>query len=400
MIALAALMPLAPDLVPVLVITVLAALVVRHRSWRSSTSVGHKWRGAMYGPVLLYVLYVIGLAWSVNMDYGFFDLQIKLPLALFPLLFLRLPVEVRKGGGVVVASFVAGNVIAVMLCCAMVPLHALSAGGQWSSAVFGSDFSLFLHPSYFAMYLAFSLAALLLAPVGAVARPGVRTGMVLVLCLGIVLCGSKAGWACLPLVLLIVLAFRWRHRSTRRMVLLLIAGSCLGVAVLTAASPNVRQRVEEAWNAVASPEDRADASTSTEERKLAWNGAKEVIRMHLPFGTGTGDVKDELVATYVRKGYSRMAELRLNAHNQYLQTMATLGWPGILALLGMLVVCMHVFIRMRDVLGVIFILLNAANWAVESMLEVQAGVVFFAFLLFALAIRGMPSLQITDSDPP
>ena len=148
------------------------------------------------------------LAWSINFHYGFFDLQIKLPLALFPLIFLRLPKEAREGGDVLLVSFIAGNVVAVLACCIMVPVHALSAGGEWAAAVFGTDFSLFLHPSYFAMYLCFSLAVtLLLQPVSAV-RASLRVLVVIILCLGTVLCGSKAGWACLPVVLFGVVVMR------------------------------------------------------------------------------------------------------------------------------------------------------------------------------------------------
>ena len=399
LLALAASIPLFPAALPILLIMSVVALAVHHRIWKGRETLTGAWDRVMWGPVALYVLYVIGLAWSSNFDYASFDLQIKLPLAILSLLFLRMPLGSRQGGDLLITIFVAGNTIAVVLCCAMVPVHVLYGGLAWAVAVFGSDFSFILHPSYFALYLCFSLSALLLTPSPLVFRRSSRIVITAVLCLGIVLCGSKAGWACLPVVLLIVLAMRWRDRSLRRMILALLAASVFGVALLTAASLNVRQRVLEAWHAVASPQDHADATTSSEERKLAWVGAMEVIRKNLPWGTGTGDVKDELVATYARKGYTRLVELRLNAHNQYLQTMATLGWPGILLLLAMLVVPLIVFVRMRDPLAVIFILLNAINWTVESMLEVQGGVVFFAFILFVLAIRGSRSLSHDMSKP-
>ncbi len=342
----------------------------------------------MWWPILLFALYVLGLAWSSNFDYGGFDLQIKLPLAIFPLLFLRMPKDARQGGVVPVALFIAGNALAVVLCCAMVPVHALYGGLHWSAAVFGSDFSLFLHPSYFALYLCFSLAALLLMPPSPAVHGSSRALITALLCLGIVLCGSKAGWACLPVVLLTVLATRWKDRSLRRMVLSFFMASMLGGFLLILLSSNVRQRVAEVWHAVTVPGERADATTSSEERKLAWDSALEVAREHAPWGVGTGDVKDELVATYERRGYEKMVRLRLNAHSQYLQTLATLGWPGLLLLCGMLLFPMVRFSMERDVLTVIFFLLNALNWAVESMLEVQAGVVFFAFILFVLAIGG------------
>lgn len=285
-----------------------------------------------------------------------------------------------------IMAFILGNLTAVALNCAMVPLHVLVDGKPWSAAIFGSDFSMFMHPSYFALYLCFALAAILWLPW--TLRPVHRGSLVTVLCAGVVLCGSKAGWACLPVVLFAVLITEWRDPSLRRLAIRFLVVSILGMVLLIAGSVNVRQRVAEAWHAAISTEEMADADTSTEERKLTWDGAITVIHESLPWGTGTGDVKDELLAMYARKGYARLVELRLNAHSQYLQTMATLGWPGIILLLMVLAMPLYRFIRAKDALGAVFILLNTLNWAVESMLEVQAGVVFFAFILFVLALRG------------
>lgn len=385
--ALALLLPLAPDLVPPLMVAALLALVAKHRPWRRSAMEFHAGDGPLLGLVAFYVLHVVGMAWSRNSAFGLFDLQVKLPLLLFPLILLRMPHAARQGGDCLVRAFVAGNALAVLCCCAWVPVHALAPGGQWSTAVFGSDFSLFMHPSYFAMYLGFSMGALLDPDGTGRISPPVRLAMVLLLGLGIVLCGSKAGWAGLFLVPLVALAFHWRHARLRRMVLGLFAGSLLAVGLLIAASPNVRERVSEAWRAAVVHTGHADAATSSEERKLTWSGAVDVIQRNLPFGTGTGDVKDELIAAYARKGYHRLVELRLNAHQQFLQTMAALGWPGVLILTAVLTASLYQAVRAKNVLAITFLLLNLFNWTVESMLEVQAGVVFFAYLTFALSCR-------------
>lgn len=397
--ALAALLPLVPALVPPLLLLSVVFLAVRHRPWRKAAVERQPADRAMVCWLALYLLHGAGMAWSSNTEFGLFDLQVKLPLFLFPLIFLRMPRAHRRGGGSLLRAFVAGNASAVVLCCAWVPVHALSPGGQWSTAVFGSDFSLFLHPSYFALYLCFALATVLLAGNSMGAGEWARRSLVFLLCTGTVLCGSKAGWAGLVIVLLTTLVFRWHHRQTRRTVSVLFGAFALALGLLVLASPNVRERMAEAWQAVATPSEHADAATSSEERKLAWAGAVEVIRANLPFGTGTGDVKDELVASYARNGYQRLVELRLNAHQQYLQTMAALGWPGLLLLAAALAVSLHMALHAKDALATAFLLLNLFNWTVESMLEVQAGVVFFAFLFFVLAIRSRPAVDARFPDP-
>lgn len=378
------LLPLAPELLPVLMVLAALALILRYRRPPRLHGPLLERLSVLIGPAL-YLLYVIGMAWSVNWDYGLFDLQIKLPLALFPLLLLVLPADRRKGGQALLTWFALGNALAVVLCCAAVPVHLYRGDGGLATEIFGNAFSLFLHPSYFALYLCVALLVVLLAWPVALRRW--RGPLLVLFSLGIVLCGSKAGWLSLVMLLPAVLVLRWRDGTVRGWSLALIAGSLGGVALLTAFSPNVRERVLEAWHAATSTDRHQNADTSTEERKLAWDGARDVVRANLPWGTGTGDVKDELIASYARKGYVHMVEKRLNAHSQYLQTWATLGWPGLALLIALLALPVLVAGRTRDVLLLLFILLHALNWAVESMLEVQAGVVGFSCLWWALATR-------------
>ncbi len=72
---------------------------------------------------------------------------------------------------------------------------------------------------------------------------------------------------------------------------------------------------------------------STGMRIQAWESALDLVKSNPIFGTGTGDVKDELVKMYNSKGFVEIFNLRLNAHNQFLQSFAALGIFGFLLLL-------------------------------------------------------------------
>lgn len=374
--ALSLLLPLAPVAVPPLIILSAVILIIRYRS----NGAARTWyrEPAMLAPMAFFLLYVIGLAWTEDFGYAFFDLEIKLPLALVPLAVLFTPHADRTGGRGLLTLFIAGNVVAVAACVAMVPAHLLLGRGDLSSQLFGNDFSLFLHPGYFALYLCIALAAVLF---GAVRTSGTAGPLLqAVLLIGIVLTGSKAGWLCLALLLV---AAAMRHRSgpaTWLLVAALVAG-----AATAALSPNLRERLGEAWRAMRDDGLHPEATTSSEVRKLAWHSAAQVVASEWPWGAGTGDVKNELLERHAANGYTHLVEERINAHQQYLQTAATLGLPGALAIAALLLVPLWAAWRARAWPAVAFLLLSALNWSVESMLEVKAGTDIHAWALLAFA---------------
>lgn len=384
--ALVALMPLWPNMLPLCLVAGLMALVVHHHLWQQRPQWTGTWSTAMPWALLLFLLHVVGLAWSSNMDYATFDLQIKLPLGLLPVVAILLPRTAHRGWSGLLLPFVLGNVAAVLLCTALVPYRVLTTPDAfWTYEVFGERFSCLVHPSYFALYLCFALAVWYLAPMPEVRRVW-RMPVAVVLCLGIVLCGSKAGWLALPWVVLVALIATWRRRDLRRELSLLIATSAIGVVGLVALAPGVQARVIEAWDALHNEARSADAATSSEVRKLAWHSAAEVARAHAPWGTGTGDVKDELIAAHERHGYVHLVEKRINAHSEYLQLWAALGVAGLVGCIALVLVPALAALRHRRYWVFVFFLLNGANWLVESMLEVQAGVLFFAFFAFVCAL--------------
>jgi O-antigen ligase len=107
---------------------------------------------------------------------------------------------------------------------------------------------------------------------------------------------------------------------------------------------------------------------------------------------GTGDVKDHLLEKYREKQLYNALGLELNAHNQYLQTMLALGIIGLLILLLNIVLPALYGMEMKHYLYLIFLILVAFNFLFESMLETQAGVVFYAFFnAYLFAIKKDPA---------
>ncbi|QQR86118.1 MAG: O-antigen ligase family protein [Flavobacteriales bacterium] len=336
------------------------------------------WRTPYPYLMVFGLLHIIGLAWTSNLGFGLFDLQIKLPLLVLPLLAGFCGAHVRTGRDLLAFVFSLSGALMVLVCT-VASVWRIATGSDLSPAqeVFSSYWSLLLHPSYFALYLSLAIAAWCLLPIHTWVPRSWSVGVLALLNLGVVLSASKIGWLLLtPLLVTLVVLVR-RNAFVRRTLLGMMAFAAAGVAVLVMASPYARDRVQEMFRASSEQKHDPNATTSSAVRWLTWGTAWELFKVQPWSGTGTGDIKDELVAVYNAKGYTGAAERRLNAHNQYLQSAACLGVLALAALLAMVLVPLAAG-RARDPLFTLFVLLVALNWLVESMLEVQAGAVFFA----------------------
>jgi len=332
----------------------------------------------------LFLWHVAGMAWTANTGFGLFDLQIKLPLLVFPLLALFVPVPAWRGRNLLLFVFSIASAMMVVVCT-VAAIVRIGTGSTLSpmQEIFSSYWSLALHPSYFALYLSVAIAAWCMLPIHRWLPRVWSVAVLLSLCLGVVLSASKIGWILFLPLLIALGVMRWHDTFVRKTLLGMGLFSVAGIVVLVAASPYARDRVQEMIRASSGGYDDPGTVTSSEVRWLTWGTAWELFKRDPITGTGTGDIKDELVRAYEVHGYTGAAEKRLNAHNQFLQMGACLGVSGLLALIATFLVPLFTQ-RPLDPLLAIFLLLNALNQLVESMLEVQAGAVFFS--LFAVLL--------------
>ena len=125
---------------------------------------------------------------------------------------------------------------------------------------------------------------------------------------------------------------------------------------------------------------------STSTRIQVWSTTWNLIQKQPLLGTGTGDVKDELIKSYRASGFNFAADHQFNAHNQFLQSWLALGIFGLFLLASLFIIPIVSFWRKKELLMIIFLVVSYFNLLVESMLEKQDGVVFFAlfYSLFLL----------------
>jgi len=183
-------------------------------------------------------------------------------------------------------------------------------------------------------------------------------------------------------VILVILFYTvllaWRHGQWKKAATFLACSVIVFFAGLMI-FPNASTRVSQAAEDMSTDGSEGSSAQSTSERIIVWKVAVNIILKQPILGVGTGDVKDELLREYYAKKVYPAFNQKLNAHNQYLQTMVTLGITGFIVLAVIILSSLVISVKKQDYPYTAFILLIILNIAFESMFETQAGVVFYAF---------------------
>jgi len=123
-----------------------------------------------------------------------------------------------------------------------------------------------------------------------------------------------------------------------------------------------------------------------EPRTRSWYNSMNLIKERPLFGVGLNST--EILAEEHRKqGFMVEADVKLNAHNQYLETQMTFGIPGTIILLWMLLTPL---IRRKSLwnpdLVLPFTIIVTISMIFESILVRQWGIMFFVLFYCILTI--------------
>lgn len=354
----------------------------------------NKWT---YVLLTFFLIHAFGYFFSVNKEGALSAIEIKLSFLAFPILIGASnynELQIKK----IVISFVSGCVlVSVIDVFRAFYLYFF----QDFNAFFYTEFSYFMHPSYFAMYLIFAqLIILLFYPkwLSHLSNVTIKIGFISVVFLtAIFLCSSKMGlitaFILLPLTFCVILF----NKGYKKVIIALIIGLMISIGIAYKLFPTPFERIEQAFKVTASSEtiDKTDAE-STAVRILIWKESIKLIETNFVFGTTAGDANDKLVEAYEREGLAGALRKKLNAHNQFLQTFIGTGTIGFILLLLMTVGSLiYGFIKKNYVLS-LFSILMIFNFLVESMLQAQAGFVFFAFFFCILTQYNFHKLNKTS----
>lgn len=119
-------------------------------------------------------------------------------------------------------------------------------------------------------------------------------------------------------------------------------------------------------------------------RSLRIEKWKNSIECYLQFpmlGTGAGDCSDELQKMYKKNGFDIAFQAQYNPHNQYIQTLLTLGPAGLMCFLALFIITFYRAWKQDNYSLFLLSYIFAASMITESMLERQTGVFLFSVLM-------------------
>ena len=327
--------------------------------------------------IAYYVLLIFGMLHTDNAAAGWFDLEVKFSMLLFPILFPFVSLTKKQFGSILFA-YVVGCLIAFLICLSMASLYFFSS---YDPSVFYYDkLSVFHHPTYFSMYLNFAIIIfyyfLIVGRENFILKSDVILIVFIILfSVFVVLLSSKMGLMTL-LVIIFGGTILWflKSRAVFPSILVFLMVSSL-IYVSFKYSSTIQERI---FEAVRSISDDQDAYSSTSARIAIWELSADLVKQSPIIGYGTGDVKDKLMKAYEDGGFAYLLAHKLNAHNQYVQNSVAMGLTGLMIFLISILFPLGSIRKHQNMLYGGFIFLVTANFMAESVLETQAGVVFYA----------------------
>ena len=345
----------------------------------------------------LFLLSLIGAAYSANAAKAISDWECKLwflaaPLGVLPLCGKLSPKQIRSLLIVFVLSVTAtaiGNF--VISTVRFVQTGEISQFFYMNAThFFGSKAT---HPSYLSLYsgTAWFIASFLLTNNRLDCSKSIRIllcASLFILPAEILLLQSKAGILLFALLFPCVLVYAVRKKALPMWAGVAVLAGCIGLCVAITASGLIpTDRLYEMGRQL-EEKNTVNPYNGTMQRVAVWRTSCELAGENLPFGTGTGDVTDELCRQYEAKGYTYILDKRLNCHNQYLQHLVGLGIPGLLALLLFIGYPIVEAVRKKDFMLGMWGMVVAGNLLVESMLETRAGSNFIPLMTLLLLLYG------------
>lgn len=336
---------------------------------------------SLIGLLCFYALLIVGLFWTDNMKAGTFDLEVKLSLAIFPLLFLFKQYTMKHIRWIVFAFFI-GLMLSSLFLIFNAEIRFLNGAGV--NTFLYADLSKRIHPTYMSFYYVSATAILL---INLKERLFLMDKMISIFLLSFFFCFnilllSKVGIIASTLLVVLFVVF-WAINKKRFLSSFIVILGLSGLLFFSYQSSDfVRHRVGELiYGLFPDPDKKNNGSTGI--RIQVWTQGLELIQEKPILGYGTGDVKDELIAKYEKSGMCSAYDKELNAHNQFIQIAISIGLLGFLLFLFVLYKAIENGIKQRNLFILTFVILFITYAFTESVLENQAGTIFFA-LFFCL----------------
>lgn len=341
--------------------------------------------------IAFFLLNLIGLIWTENMEYGFLTIEKTLTILVFPF--------VISGVGLGKEHF-NQILLTFVLACSAVAISGLYFAYDTYSITGDAGFfysnHLFSHVGtqgvYFALYS--NLSILFLTYLW-ITRSESKLKIWQVLPLGFFLLAitflSAGRMSILSLLVCFLIYVGYLVVSKKQYVL----GTALIfvlISVLVSAIyifPNTVQRFKSITNIEFNYENMNPVNQFQRENKkenwngltlrlATWNCGIDVIKKHPWFGVGTGDYSDELIKAFEARKFYYMLNMGGGIHNQYMEALISWGIIGLGVFLYGILYPFYLAFRQKNYLYCAFLIIFLLAFLTESVLSRYSGIVLYA----------------------
>ncbi|WP_018477444.1 O-antigen ligase family protein [Pontibacter roseus] len=367
-------------------------------SWLLSGNLLEKLRRAFTNKLFLlffgvFLMQVVGLLYTSNIQEGLVRLEAKAALAIIPLILASSDKLNRQHVHLILVAFI----VACLLMTSRSLYWVLSGYGDLGNDIGLTEFideAIDLHHAYSGMYLVFAVAASLYLAAAADFKRGWRVVIVIVAVFLYAFLIMLAARTAVFISFFLFFLFMGYVLIVNKKKKYLVAAAVASVAVLliVISLPNTKRKIED-FNRL------KGVHSPITPRLIKWKCCFIVLNQQYAWvaGVGTGDVQDYLQQCYTDEKFWGERYL-LNAHNEFLEETVRHGLLGGLLFLASLLYPLWLAVRRKHVIYTIFLVVFMISCLTESTLSRQKGVVFYSLFnaVFAFSsMRGNSSEELT-----
>lgn len=374
----------------------------------------------LYLPFIFYIINALGFLYSYNKSSALHDLEVKLSLLIFPLIFISIGHLYKKHIIQFFNFFLIGNLIASVICLVVALLNSMGVNhgemlfetainqnysnqsffllvGNRQSLFSYTYLSIFHHPGYFSMYLVFAVIVAYYQYRLAVKKrwKTIYLSLLVFFYIMIYLLSTRAGLISLSATLISLTIIEFT--KSKHYALVFLVSFTLNYGLYKAITVSkLKKNVEELKEITTQPTDPTikgqDKIKHRDTRFIIWKSALQIIKRNVWFGVGTGDTRKALIEEFRKEKFRKGINSGFNSHNQYFEIFLSGGILSFFTLMAMLIVSFIYSLKNNRLILSFLICLVAFNFLFESMLETMAGVIFFSFFYCLLVAFSPPPL--------
>jgi O-antigen ligase len=356
--------------------------------------------------LLLFMIQGVGLIFSDSLARGWFSLEKQIFFLLLPLALATTAIKLHRAQlKLVIASFVTACLTGTIVCilhawheanlvmAGSATVNPYLASSQYSE-LHGTESPAWLvfsylslskgigiHPTYFALFLAFSIIFLLIefpSLSSLLAKAGVLI-LLLYFTMFIVFLSSRIVILCLAVIYISILVNCIVRRQGRSAFLGFAA--LFAFAIMVFLNPVTEYRSIEEINASTFTIEEGNKYTNAAQIRISlWWLALKSLKVANPLtGVGTGDVETAMAQSSEEFRVTNIIS-SFDPHNQYLYELIANGAPALLVLLAFLLLPLWWAWLHQDYLLLGFMFLIFMVCMTESVFELQKGIVFYSLM--------------------